>query len=412
MAVLNKLTFILFTLFCFSCATPAVTTPEPESFAKNNLRFIHNLKAVIDIIEQTPDAVAQQKMATELFDSLKSQNRIPWISNDTVIFVYKSSGSSVHIAGDMTGWGMKAEYLAKTIGKTDIWYLIKTFPLDARLDYKVIVNGNSWYLDTNNPKKQLSGFGYNSAFSMPGYDSSAWLVENAGIPKGTLSLAQIISSVKLNRPVRYWVYTPSGYENMENLPGIYVADGQEYKEKGMGSMTVVLDNLIAGQIINPLVAVFVDPVHPTTGVNQRVELFLNNQAYADFFAEELVPAIDAAYKTDKLAQNRAILGTSYGGNNAAYFGYQVPGTFKLVAPQSPAFNSNIMELYQLAESLQLNKVFITTGVINDTEYYANQLEQILMDKGITYRYIKVNEGHSWGNWSALLDDILIYFYGK
>jgi enterochelin esterase family protein len=412
MATLNKLAFILFALFCFSCSTPAVTTPEPESFAKNNLSYIHNLKSIIDIIEQTPDAAAQQKMATELFDSLKSQNRIPWISNDTIIFIYKSSGSSVHIAGDMTSWSLKAEYLAKTIGKTDIWYLIKTFPMDARLDYKIIINGSSWYLDTNNPKKQLSGFGYNSAFSMPDYDSSAYLIESAAIPKGTLSQAQIISSVKLERPVRFWVYTPSGYESMENLPSIYVTDGQEYKEKGMGSMKVVLDNLIAGQIINPLVAVFVDPVHPNTGVNQRVELFLNNPAYAAFFAEELVPAIDEAYKTDKQAQNRAILGTSYGGNNAAYFGYQVPGTFKLIAPQSPAFNSNVTNLYLDAESLQLNKVFITTGVINDTEHYANQLEQLLKAKDIPYRYIKVNEGHSWGNWSALLDDILIYFYGK
>jgi enterochelin esterase-like enzyme len=57
-------------------------------------------------------------------------------------------------------------------------------------------------------------------------------------------------------------------------------------------------------------------------------------------------------------------------------------------------------------------VFITTCVINDTESYANQLEQILISKNVAYQYIKVNEGHSWGNWSALLDDILLYFYAK
>ncbi len=409
--LLCYISVILISFLSVNCNTDKVEPNNPDQ-SLLHLNNIDNLNELIATIEQTADSELQLKMANELWDSLVAQKRIPWISNDTIIFLYKGSGSSVHFVGDMTGWGIKEDYLATKIGNSTIWYLLKTFPTDARIDYKVVTNGSNWTMDPNNPKQQLSGFGYNSAFSMPEYDSSVYLVENLNIAKGTLSEAQLISSSNLGHNVRYWVYTPTGYTNLSNLSTIYVADGQEYKQKGMGSMVTVLDNLIAANLINPVIAVFVDPVNPATSQNQRAELFLNNVNYADFFAQELVPFIDANYKTNPDALSRAILGTSYGGNNATWFGYQIPETFKLIASQSPAFQSNVLTLYSNSATLGMSKFFITTGVINDTELYADQLEQILISKGVPYKYMKVNEGHSWGNWSALLDEMLVYFFSN
>jgi len=407
--LLCYLSVILISFLTVNCNNDKVE-PDNSDPSILHLNSMDNLSEIIAAIEQITDEALQLKMADELFDSLIAQNRIPWISSDTIVFLYNSSASSVHFVGDMTGWGIKDDYRAKKIGTSSIWYLLKTFPTDARLDYKVVTNGSNWYMDSYNPKQQLSGFGYNSAFSMPEYDSSEYLVENPNIAKGTLSEPQLISSSNLGHNVRYWVYMPTGYTNLSNLSTIYVADGQEYKQKGMGSMVVVLDNLIAANLINPVIAVFVDPVNPSTSQNQRAELFLNNTSYANFFAQELVPFIDANYKTNPNALSRAILGTSYGGNNATWFGYQIPETFKLIASQSPAFQSNVLTLYSNSSSLGMSKYFISTGVINDTEFYADQLEQILISKGVPYKYMKVNEGHSWGNWSALLDDILVYFF--
>jgi len=394
-----------------NCKTEEVE-PGNSDQSLLHLKTIDNLIEIIASIEGTSDTELQVRKVDELWDSLLAQKRIPWISNDTIIFLYKGSVTGVNFVGDMNGWSLVDEYRAKKIGNSSVWYLLKTFPPDARIDYKIVTNGSNWNLDSNNPKKQLSGFGFNSAFSMPEYDSSVYLVENPIIEKGILSEPIIISSSNLNMNVRLWVYLPANYENMLNLSTIYVTDGQEYKQKGMGSMIVVLDNLIYGNLIKPVIAVFVDPVNPNTNQNQRAELFLNNINYANFFENELIPYIDAHYKTNPDAQTRAILGTSYGGNNAAWFGYQIPETFKLIAAQSPAFQSNVLSLYSGTTTLGMAKFFITTGVIYDTELYANQFEEILLSKGIPYKYVKVNEGHSWGNWSALLDDILLYFFEK
>lgn len=399
---------VLMFMFIFLISTLSCKNENIEKFTPLNLA---NILAEIGNIETISDSIKQVNRASQLFDSLYSNNKIPWISNDTIVFLYSGEASKIQLAGDMTAWRIQADYEFKKIGKSNVWYLMKTFPRTARLDYKIIVNG-SWSLDSNNPNKQMSGFGYNSAFYMPDYKPSVYLLARNNTDKGKVSDAITISSSNLNRPVRYWVYMPAGYENINNLPSMYVLDGQEYKFEGMGSMINILDNLIAEKLIKPIVVIFVDPVHPISGSNQRVELFLNNPNYAAFFKNELIPAIDNSFKTENNPNQRAILGTSYGGNCATYFGLQIPEVFKLIAPQSPSFNSNIISLYTQTNMLNINKVFITTGVINDTESYANQLEQILISKKVAYQYLKVNEGHSWGNWSALVDDILLYFYAK
>jgi enterochelin esterase-like enzyme len=40
------------------------------------------------------------------------------------------------------------------------------------------------------------------------------------------------------------------------------------------------------------------------------------------------------------------------------------------------------------------------------------MKTILEAKGYPLQYKEVNEGHSWGNWRALIDEPLIWFFGK
>jgi enterochelin esterase-like enzyme len=49
---------------------------------------------------------------------------------------------------------------------------------------------------------------------------------------------------------------------------------------------------------------------------------------------------------------------------------------------------------------------------NDSAINNRNLRDILKNKGVQVQYFEVPEGHSWGHWRALLDDLLIFFYGK
>jgi enterochelin esterase family protein len=56
------------------------------------------------------------------------------------------------------------------------------------------------------------------------------------------------------------------------------------------------------------------------------------------------------------------------------------------------------------------KIFMSTGLIHDTEDAVRKMGQILDRKGVIHTIKAVNQGHSWGNWRDLADDMLIYLF--
>jgi len=173
----------------------------------------------------------------------------------------------------------------------------------------------------------------------------------------------------------------------------------------------ILDNLIFKNQIKPVIAVFIDPRDPQNeSRNRRMTEYVCNRKFADFVAEELVPQIDKSYKTHACPDDRAILGTSLGGMNSAWFGAVRLADFHLLGIQSPAFNKQVLDAFASCEWFPF-KVYMTTGVIFDTQKQALEMKAILDKNQVPYEYREVNEGHSWGNWKALLPDMLIYFFG-
>jgi len=126
---------------------------------------------------------------------------------------------------------------------------------------------------------------------------------------------------------------------------------------------------------------------------------------------ELVSFIDANYKTNSSEDARAILGTSLGGWNSAYFGFTRSDKFHLIGIHSPAFDDAIIQNYSKSVLLPL-KIYMSTGVIYDTQDQARSMKTVFENKGYSLQYKEVNEGHSWGNWRALIDEPLIYFFGN
>lgn len=351
------------------------------------------------------------------FEVFKKKNSIPFIVEDSVAFIFCGKANSVAWMGDFNGWGYDKTFISTGVNvrNTSLWILKAKFPKNARLDYKIVLNSDTYILDPANPHQQWSGVGGgspNSELRMPEWKES---VEQhvKQVEHGTVKSDILINSKILNYQVTYSIYLPTGFEKAGTLPVIYVTDGYEYLHPQLGNMTTVLDNLIAEKKIKPIAAVFVDHREPINRSNNRRmnELAMNSQ-YLDFFTNELMPEIERNFPVSKLASERGIMGTSMGGLAATYFAFTKPGVFGLVGIQSPAFWTK-PQIYQLCTNQVAPsvKISMTSGVINDTSKESRKMKEVLEANSCIYHYREVNEGHSWGNWRNLIDDVLIDLFG-
>ena len=353
----------------------------------------------------------------EFWKELKKSNQIPFKVDDSLAFLYRGAAKSVEWMGDFNGSGYdkKFDNKGKKIANTDVWILKTSFPKDARLDYKIVLNGRNWILDPENSYQQWSGVGGgspNSELRMPDWKEDPSLQYHDNIPHGKIISEILFHSKTLDYQITYSVYLPQG--NLNNLPVVYVTDGFEYMHPKMGNMITILDNLIADKKIKPVIAVFIDHREPVNrSNNRRMEELAMNEKYLKFFTDEFIPLVEQTYPVAKGRENRAILGTSMGGLTSAYFIFSRPEIFGMAGIQSPAFWSK-PQIYSLCDSVadSKTKIFMSSGVFNDTSESTRKMKTILENNSCTYTYKETNEGHSWGNWRNLIDDILIDFFGQ
>ncbi|MEM7627523.1 MAG: alpha/beta hydrolase-fold protein [Planctomycetota bacterium] len=367
----------------------------------------------IDRIEAIADAGQRTAELDTFWNRLRAAGQVPYAQDGRVAMLYRGAASSIGFPGDANGWNPSAWSASQVLG-TDLWLRQATLPNDARVDYKVVRSG-TWILDPNNPNQQWSGFGPNSELHRPGYVFPAETLRDTLVPRGTLGGNVRLSSAELGADVNVRVYTPTGYDALDELPVVYVTDGHEYADDRLGAMVTVLDNLIADGSLRPTMAVFIDPRDPNSGFNRRTNQLGGGEKpeFADFIANELVPAIDGAYNTAADADSRVILGTSLGGLFSAFMGARHPDVIANVAIQSPAFwfDTSIYGTYNgnatLAEQLQ---IYMESGTINDGNG-GPTMNAILAAGGYDYIYDEVNQGHSWGHWKGELDAALISLLG-
>ncbi len=349
--------------------------------------------------------VQQKTAAVDSFMIYARTFGIPFIEDSTANFIYLGNYSSVTAAGDFNGWSSTAWPLTR-LSQTNFWYRSQTFEMDARLDYKFVLNGNTWILDPENPLTCSGGFGPNSELAMPAYIQPWEINYNPNILHGTLISKSIYSS---NTSVSYQlkIYLPPGYDTLSALayPTAYFQDGGEYIS--LASAVKVLDNLIDSNKIKPIIGVFVTP----NNRNEEYAYSKRNQ-YRIFFVNELVPYIDNNYKTIEDSANRLVLGDSFGGNISALISYNHPEVFGLCGLHSAAFWPNGYETLFMITSGPIKPIKWSSiwGTYESLYPELRSFRDFLLGNGCQLDWLERPEGHSWGLWRASLDRMLEYFF--
>jgi glucoamylase len=315
----------------------------------------------------------------------------------TMIFAYFGNGKDVEIVGDFTGWkqcGYKFQNLS------DSKVLTASFPHPARVEYKLIVDGK-WITDPLNPNKIDNGVGgENSFFTMPDYKPSLW-----SIPKPVLKtepLPKPLDEIEINSKVygetrRIRVYNPN---KQANLPVLYLQDGDDYSKRAWA--LTVAKNLVSAGKAQPFIIVFLNP-------KDRLKEYWANDDYAKFVAEEVVPTIDAKYKTIKSREGRAIMGASLGGITSVHAALKYPNVFGKIGGQSSSFwidDERVVKELEKLNSKTSYKFYFDDGTLEGVED-SRQVVKILKEKGFDVTYIEDEAGHNWTAWRDRLADAFI-----
>jgi enterochelin esterase-like enzyme len=340
----------------------------------------------------------------------------PIVEGNTAHFIYRAKpDDEVIVGGEWNGFDHNKAPM-KPVGGGLLHYQ-HDFEPDARLDY-LFFQGGEGFRDPLNPPTGEGGSGARSELAMPEYRRPIITIEQLGTPSGSLHPGQLESSA-LGETRTYTVYLPNTYDGGgEPFPSVYFHDGGDYLT--MGKATIILDNLIHGGSIPPLVAVFVPPV-------RREQDYTCKPEYACFFTDELVPETQRLYNLDSNRAQRAIAGPSLGGLISLYIASLRPDLFGLVCAQSSVARSwnpqtpfdAPREYEQTKLPLRLHMVIGTyedcfaldeQGRCRDLLTPARELRSVLKQAGYEHGYTEQHQGHSWGLWRDSLGDTLQYLF--
>jgi len=149
----------------------------------------------------------------------------------------------------------------------------------------------------------------------------------------------ILEDNPLGDPVhrRHPVYLPAGYDKSDRrYPVLWCLAA--YTNAGPGqvnwrnhgeNLPERLDRLIEAGVMPPVIAVFPD-CYTSLGGNQYVNSPALGQ-YADYLTEELIPAVDSAFRTIPEPSARAVFGKSSGGFGALHLSLSHPGHWAAAA---------------------------------------------------------------------------------
>ena len=321
-------------------------------------------------------------------------------------FIYRGSTNSVAVAGDFNGWNPTNANLSR-LADTNFWYREYVFEADARLDYKLVLNGSQWILDPRNPNTVSGGFGPNSELAMPDYVQPTEIAANPAIAHGSVFDTTITSAILGNsRPIR--IYTPPGYAaaTTDSFPMILFHDGLEYL--ALANVKNIFDNLIDQQRIQSLIGVFVHPIDRNNELG-----FTKRLQYEAFIIDELMPLVTSRYRIKSDPAARAMTGPSLGGLITTQICYNHPDVFGLAAPFSPSYWANDRVVFNEVVNgpVQPLKFYLDWGTYEPSIMMDGRLMRDYLDTaGYEMTWQEWHEGHSWGSWRAHVDNALEFFF--
>jgi enterochelin esterase family protein len=328
---------------------------------------------------------------------------------------------------------------------TGVWS-VKVGPLKADFySYFFTVDGVRT-LDWRNVFVMRDGARYASWLRVPGPEAADYQVND--VPHGTV--AQVwYPSPTLGMERRMYVYTPPGYETgSARYPVLYLlhgGGGDEAAWTELGCAPQILDNLIAQRRSRPMIVVMTNG----NGAQSASQNFVPLQApparpgegmlrFPESLVKDVIPFVDATFRTQAHRENRAVVGLSMGGAQALYAGLNNLEVFASIGALSGGFpllpgvaidiptpaNAATLRGPDISRSIdpakylalhpaldagvnaRLRLFYLAMGLDDGLITTHGAIKKLLQEKGVKHTLVEVpGYGHEWKFWRLSLRDL-------
>jgi enterochelin esterase family protein len=373
---------------------------------------------------QAPPAAAGRGAGRGAQDTLAS----PEIHADrSVTFrVRAPQASEVTLTGDWMATPQAATggTIKMTKDANGVWSFTSP-PLEATIHlYWFNLDGLS-IADPINPKIKLRARTSASLVEVPGNPSPVWQVQD--VPHGSVDWNWQHSAV-YNDTHEFFVYLPPGYEKGgRRYPVLYLVHGANDTAAGWsmaGAANVILDNLVAQKKAVPMIIVMPfnggTPAARTSGGNAGRGGVNGSSAFEDYMLKELMPFIDAKYRTAPGRKNRAMAGLSAGGAATYNIGLKHLEVFSQLGMFSAAGSGggDLATRYpQLAAdpkgtNAKLDVFWIGCGQQDPLDTAAKAFDAALTKLQIKHTFMDREGGHVWPVWRWCLSEFAPLLFKK
>ncbi len=360
-----------------------------------------------------------RKNGTPLVEAVPGDDR-----HSLVTFLWSGSARTRNVAiiNGINGAEPARNQMIHLVG-TDVWYKTYEIRNDARFTYALSPDDTllplldparvpaAFQRDPLNPRL-FPGI-YPSYVELPGAPPETWLVQVDGVPAGKVEERSFRSTVLKNER-QVWVYTPPGFKVAgERYPLLVMLDGPAYIS--LVPLPLILDNLIAGKSIPPIVAIFVG------NTNRGAELQCSPE-FSDFVANELVLWARQNFNATSDPARTIAGGSSLGGLAASFISLAHADVIGSVLSLSGSYWWNPKDdaepewlTRQFVESPELPiRFFVSVGSMEEraSQLVTNRhFRDVLKARGYTIRYREFNGVHDYLNWRDSLVQGLVHLTG-
>lgn len=253
---------------------------------------------------------------------------------------------------------------------------------------------------------------------------------------GTVSNGKTVETAALHKNVvlddfegrKMQIYLPDGYHEEPDriYPVIYMHDGQNLFSGRLAylwewQVDEVMDRLTAAGKVEKTVVV---GIYNSSKRAEEYTPFADRsygggqaREFSEYVVDKILPYIEDKYRVSNKREDRAVMGSSFGGILSLWMGYQHPEVFSMVGAISPSlWIADGAMLYVLETTHKRNiKIWIDQGTGEYSDFTRNAVS-ILIENGYKYGedlvYYEVRGAeHNEIAWSKRIECPFIFFKG-